>query len=303
MATHRGANVVDMIASPVTADAPETPVIPIRQSDLIIANGTDRLPRYLLDWDKTQAALREPFDPDDIYFLPQTVNYTDKTAIAAAYADSRVYSARMNLVIGAGFWQSKVDRVDVAAFTKVIRAKLDWKAKDEAGNAKVLEPARDVAGNKVGVTDRVGIWMGPMLGWVWHDSTGAKDTADENWITTGEAQAYKRAMMKWGPGEYLYHLPKQSCPYDTKVGRWKQQPVIPDWAYPNHVCADCDAVIDHYNYTDKDGHSQSRHFWDIVLSTRTRFGRQLCPVCAKQAQAAQVVRLGVASCETCASAS
>ena len=161
MATHRGANVIDITASAVTPDAPETPVVPIRQSDIVVANGTDRLPRYLLEWEQTQAALREPFDPADVYFLPQTVNYRDNTAVAAAYADSRVYSARMNAVIGAGFWQSEVVRVHVAPFLKLIKPKVDWKTKDEQGNAKVLEPARDVAGNKVGVVVRVGIWMGP----------------------------------------------------------------------------------------------------------------------------------------------
>ena len=75
MASHRGANVIDIAASAVTQDAPETPVVPIRHSDIVVANGTDRLPRYLLEWEQTQAALREPFDPADVYFLPQTVNY------------------------------------------------------------------------------------------------------------------------------------------------------------------------------------------------------------------------------------
>jgi hypothetical protein len=222
------------------------------------------------------------------------VDYRNNTAVAAAYADSRVYSARMNAVIGAGFWQSEVVRVHVAPFVKLIKPKLDWKTKDEQGNAKVLEPARDVAGNKVGVVVRVGIWMGPELGWVWQDSTGAKDTADENWITSGEAQAYKRAMSKWGPGEYFYAFGKHAYGYDPKKGTWTEQPVIPDWAYPHHACVDCGGEIDHYSGTDKHGTAVSKHFWDIVLSTRTRFGRPLCPVCARQAHAAQVAGRGVA---------
>jgi hypothetical protein len=294
MATHRGANVIDITASAVTPDAPETPVVPIRQSDIVVANGTDRLPRYLLEWEQTQAALREPFDPADVYFLPQTVNYRDHTAVAAAYADSRVYSARMNAVIGAGFWQSEVVRVHVAPFLKLIKARLDWKTKDELGNAKVLEPARDVAGNKVGVVVRVGIWMGPVLGMVYQDSTGAKDTADDNWVTSAEAQAYKRAMSKWGPGEYFYAFGKHAYGYDPKKGTWTEQPLIPDWAYPHHACVDCGGEIDHYSGTDKHGTAVSKHFWDIVLSTRTRFGRPLCPVCARQAQAAQAAGRGVA---------
>ena len=129
--------------------------------------------------------------------------------------------------------------------------------------------------------------MGPVLGIVYQDSTGAKDTADENWITTGEAQAYKRAMSKFGPGEYLYHFGKQSYGYDIRKGGWKEQPLIPDWAYPNHECSACGGVIDHYSWTDKDNVARSKHFWDILVSTRKRFGRPLCPVCAKKAQVTQ----------------
>ena len=303
MATQRGANVIDMIASPVTADAPDTPVVSATRNPIVIANGTDALPQYLVEWEQTLEKLREPFDPSVVEFLPQTVDYRNNTAVAAAYADSRVYSARMNAVIGVGFWQSEVVRVEHVPFLKVIKAKTDWKNKDENGHPKVLEPARDVAGHKVGAVVRVGVWAGPLLGWVWQDSTGAKDTADENWITSAEAQAYKRAMSKWGPGEYFYAFGKQSYGYDAKRGGWTQQPEIPDWAFPNHNCTDCGVVIEHYSGTDKNGTAVSKHFWDIVLSTRTRFGRPLCPVCAKQAQAAQVVNLGGASCETYASAS
>ena len=289
MASHRGANVIDITASAVTPDAPETPVVPIRQSDIVVANGTDRLPRYLLEWAQTQGALREPFDPADVYFLPQTVNYKDHTAVAAAYADSRVYSARMNAVIGAGFWQSEVVRVHVAPFLKLIKAKLDWKTKDEQGNATVLEPAREVAGNKVGVVVRVGIWMGPVLGWVWQDSTGAKETADENWITSGEAQAYKRAMSKWGPGEYFYAF--GSSRTDTTPsgvgGRNSRRSRIG----PIRITR-ASTVVGRSTMTQertRTAHAVSKHFWDIVLSTRTRFGRQSCPVCATQARAAQLV--------------
>ena len=155
MATHRGANVVDMIAPAVTPDAPETPVVAVPRNNIIMANGTEALPQYLVEWEQTLEKLREPFDPGVVEFLPQTVDYRNNTAVAAAYADSRVYSARLNAVIGAGFWRSEVVDVNVVPFTKVIKAKTDWKQKDENGNPKVLEPARDIAGNKVGVVWRV----------------------------------------------------------------------------------------------------------------------------------------------------
>jgi hypothetical protein len=289
----RGANAIALVDTPdpntqVAGEiSSDTPRAFIGQDDIVRANGTDHLPRYLLNWDETQRRLREPFDPVDIYFLPQTVDYKNNTAIAAAYADSRVYSARMNAVIGMGFWTSDVTDVTVAPFAKVIKARLDWKKKDVQGHPEVLEPARDVAGHKVGVTVRIGIWMGPVLGVVYQDSTGAKDTADENWITTGEAQAYKRAMSKFGPGEYLYHFAKQSCGYDIRKGGWQGQPRIPDWAYPNHDCAACGCIIDRYSWTDRNNVAHTKHFWDIVVSTRKRFGQPLCPACAKKAQVAQ----------------
>ena len=163
MATQRAANVIDMIASDVTPDAPETPIIAIPRNNIVVANATEALPQYLVDWEQTLEKLREPFDPSVVEFLPQTVDYRNNTAVAAAYADSRVYSARMNAVIGVGFWQSEVVRVDHVPFLKVIKAKTDWKNKDENGNPRVLEPARDVAGHKVGAVVRVGFWAEPRL--------------------------------------------------------------------------------------------------------------------------------------------
>lgn len=243
---------------------------------------TGALPKYLENWRETLKLLEAPFHPDDVFFLPQTIDYENKTAIAAAYADSRVYTARLNEVIGAGFWQSEVTDVVIAPFTKVIKAKLDYRNKNEDGTPKVITPQSEVAGQKVGSVVRVGIWMGPVLQWVWQDSTGAKDTADENWITTAEAQAYKRAMSKWGPGRYFYSFGKQSYPYDTKTGRWKQQPGIPDWAYPTNYCTDCGRQILTVNYQDKDGITKSVHAWDVYLRGMQQYGVPVCAVCSKK---------------------
>jgi hypothetical protein len=237
--------------------------------------GIEHLASYLKDWPATLAVLAEPFDPEDIYFLPQTINYseTPKTATAAAYADSRVYTERMDAAIGPGFWQSEVVRVDIAPFSKHIKAKLDYNTKQE------ITPAQTISAYQVGCVVRVGIWMGPGLGWVWQDSTGAKDTADANWITSAEAQAYKRAMSKWGPGRYFYSFPKQVCPYDTKNGKWKVLPGIPDWAYPVKHCTECNATIETLTYTDK-GVQKTMHFWDVYLNSRAKYGTALCLGCA-----------------------
>jgi hypothetical protein len=233
------------------------------------------LPKYLENWTDTLKLLEAPFHPDDVFFLPQTINYDDKTAVAAAYADSRVYTARLNEVIGTGFWQSEVTDTIIAPFTKYIKEKRDWKTKE------VTAPASQISAHKIGSVVRVGLWMGPVLGWVYQDSTGAKDTADENWITSAEAQAYKRAMSKWGPGKYFYAFGKQSYPYDTKTGKWKQQPLIPDWAYPTNHCTDCGKQIVTVNYQDKEGITKSIHAWDVYLRSMQQFGEPLCPVCSK----------------------
>ena len=268
------------VPSAVEAQEPEAVVEPHVLTDidrLMRGGGQDEraLPLYLQDWAKTIELLKAPFHPDDVSFLPQTIDYTAKTATAAAYADSRVYTARMNEVIGYGFWQSEVTRVDIAPFTKILKAKLDYKTKE------VISPQSEISAHKVGAIVRVGIWMGPLLGWVWQDSSGAKDTADENWITSAEAQAYKRAMSKWGPGIYFYSFGKLSYPYDPKTGQWKQQPQIPEWAYPINYCNDCGEQIVTIQYTDKDNITQSMHAWDIYLRGMAQYGVGVCPKCSK----------------------
>jgi hypothetical protein len=253
---------------------------------VILAFPGATLPAYHADFKATLRSLAEPFNPEDIYFLPQTIK--SGVATAAAYADSRVYTERMDAVIGPGFWQSEVVRVDIAPYTKLAKARLDWQNKDEQGNARVLEPAKEVNAYQVGLVVRVGIWMGPVLGWVWHDSTGAKDTADGNWITTAEAQAYKRAMSKWGPGRYLYAFPTQECKYNSIKKCWTDQPQIPDWAYPAKDCSECASPIVTVEYEDAQHNKRSLHFWDVFLRSQAQYGVPLCAACSKKRRNAQV---------------
>lgn len=253
---------------------PEPSVSDAIVPDVVNVNN-GQLPLYLQDWDKTLELLQAPFDPADVYFLPQTINYKSETAVAAAYADSRVYTARLNEVIGAGFWQSEIVRIDIAPFTKMIKEKTDWNTK------AVITPASTISAHKVGAVVRVGIYMGPALGWVYQDSTGAKDTADENWITSAEAQAYKRAASKWGPGLYFYSFGKVSYPYNVKTGKWKETPAIPDWAYPVKFCSDCQNQIVTVQYKDKDNVVRSLHAWDVYQRSLTQYGSPLCVNCSK----------------------
>src|ERR1039457_5791278 len=81
----------------VEAQEPEAAIEPRVLTDIERIMCSDvQLPLYLQDWAKTIELLKAPFHPDDVSFLPQTIDYMAKTATAVAYADSRVYTARMN---------------------------------------------------------------------------------------------------------------------------------------------------------------------------------------------------------------
>src|ERR1017187_1239813 len=121
----------------------------------ISALSSGELPLYLQNWPQTQKALAEPFNPEDVEFIPQTIDYKGKRAIAAAYADSRAYTTRLNEVIGLGFWCSEIKEPIITEYNKLIKAKLDWKTKLES------EPAKEVKGFKIGIIASVSIWMGP----------------------------------------------------------------------------------------------------------------------------------------------
>jgi hypothetical protein len=88
---------------------------------------------YTAEWrKKTLAALREPFDPDDINWKPQTVDYKKKKAMAVASADIRAYMDRLNEVVGPESWTQSF-QLTVTPYKRIIRAKLDYKEKDANG--------------------------------------------------------------------------------------------------------------------------------------------------------------------------
>jgi hypothetical protein len=243
------------------------------------------LPLHWTDRDAAFTALAEPFDPEDVFWLPQNVNYDDKTAIAAAYADKRAYSDRMDSVLGKPFWQAECGTPIIAPFTKIIKAKYDWKKKDDNGNKLLLEPERTIHGTKVFVVARVSVFFGPDLGWIWKESTGAADTDDENAITTAEAQAFKRACSLWGPGKYFYTLPKITAPYDNKKRSWKEgyEPQVPDWAIPakTKTCKDssCGKEIVGIEWENKQREKQYMSALGIIYRSRQQYNTELCADC------------------------
>lgn len=247
------------------------------------------LPAILEDQEATFAALSEPFEPEDVSWLPQSINYDAETAVAAAYADKRAYSDRMDAALGKQFWQVEFSEPVVTNYTKVTKIKYDFKKKNPDGSKVVLEPSQTLQGTKVLVVAKVGVYFGE-LGWIWKSSTGAADADDENVITTAEAQAFKRACSLWGPGKYFYSLPKYVCAYSKSARTWKQghEPRIPDWAIPSKTktCKEtgCGTEIIGVEYKDKANNNQVNYIsaLEIINKSRETYGTELCAGCAKK---------------------
>jgi hypothetical protein len=216
--------------------------------------------------------LAKPFDIEDVYFLPQSVT-KDGMATVAAYADKRAYAERLDIVLGKANWQLKVDPPTIAQFHKEVK---DWDNKDENGKFKT----KIMSGLKVFVVAHVGI-LNPSGEWVWKSSTGAADTADENSVTTAEAQAVKRAISMWGPGNYFYRLPKQTLPYNKLKG-FLSEPSLPDWAIPEYECYDCKHIIESFTWKDQAGNEQTMVGRQVLIRSRQQYDKDLCANCQKK---------------------
>jgi hypothetical protein len=239
---------------------------------------------YTAEWrKKTLAALREPFDPDDINWKPQTVDYKKKKAMAVASADIRAYMDRLNEVVGPESWTQSF-QLTVTPYKRIIRAKLDYKEKDANGDLKVLEPERVVDGNKVFVVATVYI-----EGLGSHSSTGEEDASDENAATSAEAQAFKRACVAFGLGRYLYDLPKQEIPYE--YGKFQVNPQLPDWALPKRACQDCTKNIEAFVYK-KGNTTETIPAQQVIARGRDNYGKDLCAECQRKRKTSAVEAAG-----------
>src|SRR5271170_4625408 len=163
--------------------------------------------------------LDEPFDPELIYWKPQATNKDKTKAVAAAYADPRAYSDRLNEVVGPNKWSTHYEVSTIAPIQGVPdkeTGKLDWKDKFTYKGKVLVVATLTIEG------------VGKNSG------TGESDAVDENAITSAEAQAFKRAATRFGLGRYLYDLPKnQWCAYDKDSRRITEPPQLPDWAIPS----------------------------------------------------------------------
>jgi hypothetical protein len=221
-------------------------------------------------------ALAEPFEVEDVYWLPQSVNATH--AVAAAYANKRVYTERLDQVLGAECWQVEIDPPITTDYIKTTKEK---RAVWGDPNSAIVIPFSQEKNFKVMIKARCGVWVEYMNQWVWKSSTGVAESSDENSVTTAEAQAVKRAISMWGPGNYFYSLGTQSVPYDKMAKKFKVTPTLPDWAIPITKCQDCGDVVKSYSFTKPDGTVQEFSATDIRKAGQTRYHADLCVDCQK----------------------
>ena len=218
------------------------------------------LPKELAD------KLRSPFNPEDISWKPQTVNYSAKTALAVAYADPRAYVDRLNDVLGVGGWSDEYHFI-ATPYNKFIKGKKAWKDKPATED-------KEVAGNKLVVTCVIVIRSNnEVLACV--SSTGDSDASDDNAATSAEAQAFKRAAMKLGLGRYLYDLPKINAGYDNG---WTNpsQLTLPDWALPKFYCTDCKAEIKSIKHGDS-----TFSVAQLLANSQRKYQKDLCADCQR----------------------
>lgn len=151
-------------------------------------------------WEDLAPQLTEPFNPKDVQWRAGSVSRDKKRAQALAYAEPRVYEDRLNEVLGA-----------------------DWEV--------TFEPWGDQR-----LTCTLTIWLENETGErvaVRRSSTGEFDSSDRiAQGTAAEAQALKRACVKFGLGRYLYDLPASWAGYDENSRRLTETPALPRDAVP-----------------------------------------------------------------------
>lgn len=200
-------------------------------------------------------ALSEPFDPDLIYWKPQAINKAKTSAVAAAYADPRAYSDRLNEVVGANGWSTEYSVTTIGPIAGPDPK--DWKNKfTYKGKVMVVATLTIEGAGK-------------------NSGTGESDAVDENAITSAEAQAFKRAATRFGLGRYLYDLPKnQWVAYDDTTRRITEPPTLPDWAIPKKVCDDCNKQIEPFQHGER-----VISITELIANAQRKYKAQLCALC------------------------
>lgn len=141
-----------------------------------------------ISWAALEQAFQEPFDPEDIQFLPKApMNEDGKwTCLALPYADKRVYEDRLNSV-AFGQWSTPPN-------------------------------PPFVAGNKLVIPVTVALYgvLHTDYGEAFLSSQTRKGEVreEENSATEAYSQGFRRACAQFRLGRYLYSLPKTRVPYN-----------------------------------------------------------------------------------------
>ncbi len=215
--------------------------------------------------------LKNPFNPEDIYWKP--TNVKANKCIALAYADARTYQERLDLVFGSQNWSVAISNVYTAPYKIIKKARRkDWKDPE----SEIIEPEQIIDGHRVMVVVRVSV-----NGLGFRESSGVSESEDENSITTAEAQAFKRACSMYNIGKYLYFLPKyEDCEYS--YGKIKNPPALPSWAIPAIYCEDCSNEIKTTEFKDKDDNVVAWNSIETTKRSQAHFGKDLCVDCMKK---------------------
>jgi hypothetical protein len=159
------------------------------------------------------AQLAEPFDASVVEWVvtATAAGKNGQRGLLAAYADPRAYLDRLNQLFTPCGWTQD--------YSFQVVGNVERKGRD----GKVLLCA------KVMVCCRVTIF-----GIGTHAGTGEHWADDENAVTGGDAQAFKRACVCFGLGRYLYDVPQVWVDLDKfKRPRWF--PDLPESALPQAV--------------------------------------------------------------------
>jgi hypothetical protein len=139
--------------------------------------------------------LKRPFPAKQIHWRIGARTGDKSKGIALAYIDARNVMRRLDEVVGPANWQC---RYPLAADGLLIC--------------------------------EIGIWVEDRKEWLWR-ANGAGDTQVE--AEKGKASdAFKRAAVMWGIGQYLYSLPNTWVPLESGGKKLAQQPQLPTWATP-----------------------------------------------------------------------
>lgn len=138
-------------------------------------------------------ALRRPFPARSINWRPGAVTKDRTRCIALAFIDARDVMQRLNDVVGFNRWQCRYPIVDSGLVICEVGLELD------------------------------GAWIWKANGAGESDIEGKKGSCSD---------AFKRAAVLWGVGQYLYSLPDTWVPYDDYKKEIPQPPALPAWATP-----------------------------------------------------------------------